>query len=272
MLDVYKDVKSLPKEIAQVGDRYLEVDNSEKARSLYNQVLDEWPQSEYVLNARAGLIKADIHDGTDTTVMEDINDLITDFNDRRELPNTVFLLGEEYWKQALSENQKTLTSRRGSQIVQNDKANDCYMKAQVIWEKIINGMSGSPNMSMAYRMAAEACRSSGQLEKSLQYYQKFIEKWPDDDFASHCQFMVCTIYQSKLSKGIISEKEAYKLMKTGYDKMVQNYPDNPQVKTIHTWIKDYENKYTPKSDAQQLEEAMAFIKSYEDAKKQGARK
>ena len=44
MLAIYANEKTLPKEVFQIGDIYIEVDNTEKARALYQQVLDEWPE------------------------------------------------------------------------------------------------------------------------------------------------------------------------------------------------------------------------------------
>jgi TolA-binding protein len=273
MLEIYANQKTLPKEVFQIGDIYLEVDNSEKARALYQQVLDEWPESQYVFNAKAGFIKADIHDGYDDKAMTGIDTLITDYKDRVGLSNTVFLFGEQYWNLALNEHRKLpsgrLAIRKESDI---EKMVDYYSKALTVWEKVINQLPSALNVSTAYKMAAEASKSSRQYEKALQYFQAYVEKWPDDDYAGHCQFMACCVCQSMLGKGNIPENESYELLKQNYEKFIKDYPENPQHKTVYAYIKDYEIRHTPEKVPQTLEEALEMCLAYDNAEKQGGGK
>jgi outer membrane protein assembly factor BamD (BamD/ComL family) len=266
MLSIYKDEKTLAKEVAQVGDRYLEMDNSEKARSLYQQVLDEWPQSEYVLNARAGLIKADIHDGSDSTVMEDINDLITDFNDRRELPSTVFLLGEEYWNQAHEEFKKANHEFIGRNSLPNEAMKNKLLKAKTVWEKIINQLSDTDIKAQAYKFAAMCLQDLDNRKQAIAYYQAVIDKWPNYKDADYCQFMIGRLYRSLCMLGIVTASERDVKIEEAYRLLVTNYPDSQYAKSAQEWLRSYEKKNKFEHVPQNEEEALAILLSSQNKK------
>ncbi len=273
MLFIYANEKTLPKEVFQIGDIYIEVDNTEKARSLYQQVLDEWPESEYVFNAKAGFIKADIHNGYDEAAMTGVDNLMAEYMENTGLPHAVFSFGEQYWDLAQSEKRKLPKGRLAVRTKgDSEKMVYYYSEALSLWERIINQLPESQNLSTAYRMAAEASRAMGEHETALQYFKAFVEKWPEDNYAGHCQFMVCSTYQSMAGKGIITEEEAYKSMKIEYEKMVQNYPDNPQCSTVHAYINDYEINHNPVKVPLTVEEVIKMIESDENSQVKGGTK
>ncbi len=273
MLAIYANEKTLPKEVFQIGDIYIEVDNTEKARALYQQVLDEWPESEYVFNAKAGFIKADIHDGYDEAAMIGIDNLMAEYMENKGLPRAVFSFGEQYWDLAQAEKRK-LPQGRNAVRTEGDtyKMDYYYSQALTLWEKIIVQLPESQNLSTAYQMAAEAARAMREHEIALKYFKAFVENWPDDERAGHCQFMVCSTYQSLMSKGILPEEEAYELMKAEYEKMVRDYPDNPQCRTVYAYINDYEINHTPVQVPQTIEELMKLIESGENSQAEGGAK
>jgi tetratricopeptide (TPR) repeat protein len=245
MLDIYKDQKSLPKEVFQIGDIYLELGNSEKARSFYNQVLNEWSESEYVFNALAGIVKADIKDGYDEAAMIGIDGLITDYIERKELPNTVFLFGEDYWNLARAQRSKDNPATKFpamSPMVISGKTIEYYTKAQNIWEKIIQNMPSSSMANKAYLFAAEACKITGENEKAIEYFQTIVEKWPDDNMNSHCLNMIASIYQTLQNTGGLSQSEAESKIKKVYEHIASAYPDSAPGLNAISWLSNYEDK------------------------------
>ena len=273
MLSLYESEKTLPKEVFQIGDIYVEVDNTEKARALYQQVLDEWPESEYVFNAEAGFIKADIHDGYDEAAMLGIETLIEEYKDNYNLPRTVLLFGEQYWDFALVENSNLPHDRKvkkteDEKASEREKMIDYYSKALTVWEIVINEFSESQLMYDAYRMAGEAARFSRQYQKAVEYYRAYQEKWPDDNRAVLAQFNLCNSYNAMLHRGIIPENEAYETMKKEYEIMVQKYPDSPLCSGVNANIKEYERKITPKKhkSMEEISELIRIQKSKQGGK------
>ena len=259
LLAIYHDQKTLPKEVFQIGDIYLEVGDSLKARSLYNQVMDEWPSSEYVFNARAGLIKADIFDGSDTTVMTDINDLITDYKDKSELPFTVFQFGEQYWKMANDEFQKTNPELLGRNSVPNEAMKNKLLQAKTVWEKIINQLPDSDTKIQAYKFAAMCLQDLDNKEQAIAYYQTVIDKWPEYQDADYCQFMIGRLYSSLCMLGIITDSERDVKTEETYKQLVDNYPNSPYAKMAQKWLKSYEKRNAPEKVTQNSEEAWDLL-------------
>jgi len=241
----------LAKEVFQIGDIYIEMDNTEKARTLYQQVLDEWPESQYVFNAYAGFIKADIHDGYDEAAMTGIDALIANYKDNSGLPFAVFQFGEQYWDMAQSERRKDNPMAVPPQIlpakqevVISDKTKDYYTNAQNIWEKIIQDMPSSSMAYQAYRYAAEACKIIGQNDKAIEYFQAVVDNWPDDDMASHCLNMIADVYRTVQDSGALSQSEAESRMKQVYELLATDYPDSAPGLYAAEWLHNYENKIT----------------------------
>jgi tetratricopeptide (TPR) repeat protein len=246
MLSIYKDEKTLAKEVFQIGDIYVEIGNTTKARELYNQVLTDWPQSEYVLNARAGFIKADIHDGTDATVLEDINDLITDFKDRKELPGTIITFGETYYNEGL--NLYKGDCHPGDEIPDSDMQNvkTKFNKSLNIWRNTISAINAkklSANNSITaeyYHYTGTCYRLLGEYEKAIEYYKMVLDNWPEYASAGGVASIIPTVYERMKQEGLISGDSADKLILDAYKRVVEEYPKSPGAKAAANRIKRYE--------------------------------
>ena len=261
----------LASSICFIGDTYLRAGEIDLASLLYNKVAATWPDDPQTIFAKAGLAKVAAQLGNDSEVSQIIDGIIADYADNPDIADAIYGIGEHYWNMALSEYQEAYAATKGrGRLMSKNPGRNYYLKAQTVWEKSIRELPVSSNISMTYRMVAEACRSSGQFEKALQYYQAFIENWPDDEAAGHCQFMTCSLYQSLGAQGNISESEACKLLKGGYNDLVLNYPENPQVRTVQAWISNYEMKSKPDEVPQSLEEAVMLIEQYKQRRSKGA--
>ena len=93
----------MPAAVCWVADQYRRSGRAEKAKNLYDRVMAEYPDTEYAMWSRMGLVILDIRAVQDNAV-EDINSvidrLIVDFNDQPELANAVFQIGEQYYYMA----------------------------------------------------------------------------------------------------------------------------------------------------------------------------
>ena len=152
--------------------------------------MDEWPESEYVFNAKAGFIKADIHDGCDEAAMAGVDNLMTEYKENTGLPRAVFSFGEQYWDLAQAEKRKIPHGRTAVRTEgDTDKMVYYYSQALTLWEKIIIQLPESQNLSTAYKMAAEAGWAMGDHEAALKYCVisaslkkiKFIRKFDESE-------------------------------------------------------------------------------------------
>jgi tetratricopeptide (TPR) repeat protein len=229
LLKIYQNQKTLPKEVFQIGDIYLETGDSIQARSLYNQVMEEWPESQYVFNAKAGFIKADIHDGNDEAAMIGIDGLITDYIDRKELPPTVFLFGEQYWKMAVDKRREELPQKMLVYLDEikppSEKVVSNYLSALEIWEKAITNFPDSQDAGEAAFMTGEVYNAIGSYDEAIQTYTDFIDTYPDLDFSWVAQDRIIKIYKRIIIVDKQSDSETEKSLINAYEKLIRLFPD-----------------------------------------------
>jgi outer membrane protein assembly factor BamD (BamD/ComL family) len=271
MLDTYKSEKTIPKEIFQIADIYTEIGNTTKARELHNYVITQWPNSEFVFNAKTGLIKADIKDGKDTEALAGIDSLITDYKDRRELPATVFLLGEDYWNQSRQEFAKANPVFQGRKSVPTELVKERLFQAKTVWEKIINQLPDSNTKAQAYKFAAMCYQDLDNGELAIAYYQTVVDKWPGYADADSCLFMIGRVYRSLIELDIKSASDTEPLMEKAYRNIVTNYPDSRYTQSAQKWLVYYEKKNQPRKKGSK-EEFNEFLKTVDMTKYIGGEK
>jgi tetratricopeptide (TPR) repeat protein len=242
LLNVYKDQKTLAKEIFQIADIWTEVGNTAKARTLHNQVLTQWPESEYVFNAKTGLIKADIADDKDSDVMTGIDTLIKDYSNRSDLTNTVFQFGEQYMKKAVAKrveefSQKTVVYTDEIKPP-NEKVISNYSAALKIWEKIISNSPGSSIACEASFMAGETSQNLNEYQKAINHYKSVVDNWSDYKYAWLAQDRILKLYPALYKAGIISESQNISLIHEGQNTLLEKFPDSPAADKIRQQIEN----------------------------------
>ncbi|MBN2589596.1 MAG: tetratricopeptide repeat protein [Sedimentisphaerales bacterium] len=229
LLKVFEDEKTLAKEVFQIADIYTEVGDTKKARELHNKVLNDWPESEYVFDARKGLIKADFADDKSSDAIANIDTLIADYSEKSDLDNAIFLFGEEYWNKAIEIENADTGPTFFNPIDLSSEKGKYYNNARSIWEKIITELPSSDSTPQAYHFAGEASSYLGDDFKKIEYFQKVVDSWPDYRMASHCQYMIAHTYEELRRKGLISPQEADILIRNAYKKMIKNFPNSAMV-------------------------------------------
>jgi hypothetical protein len=141
-----------------------------RAMRLWQHIFETDPQGPLAMQAKAAVAGMDILLGNDEAVHASIGRLIADFNDHPGLPQTLFRIGEEYYKKASqmekegrnqirrtkpeilnkSESPKTQNSKQtitsyfdggyGSRIpissTKNNKLKDCITEREKFWTRI----------------------------------------------------------------------------------------------------------------------------------------
>jgi tetratricopeptide (TPR) repeat protein len=206
----------LPKEIYQVGDEYAKALNYDKAGILYQYVIANWPDSEYEMWAKSGIIKLDICLGNDANVQPALDELIADFNDQPALPEAVFVIGEQYYYKAFEDPNKC----------RRVKSEEYLKKSRDIWEKVVVQCPESKSIGLkhAQYFTAVCYRRLGEYEKALIHYQKVVDNWPDYQYAWSAQSLVGSCYKKLRDLGKLSASEANPKIEQAYKAVLENYP------------------------------------------------
>jgi len=194
---------------------YRELKKYEKANELYQHVIDNWPKAEHAILSRGGVIMADIGLGNDANAQAAIDSLIADFNDQPALPEAVFVIGEQYYNDAL------LKKKEG----RDEQAKEYYRKALTVWERIMTDLLPSPITPQAYLFSGECYRKLSQHQTAIEYYQEVVVNWPDYQFAWHAQFLLARCFERLARLGRIPIAEAAPQIRQACENVFANYPD-----------------------------------------------
>ncbi|MFH1370217.1 MAG: LamG-like jellyroll fold domain-containing protein [Planctomycetota bacterium] len=217
---VFSYQPTLPQEISRVADVYSNAGRNDKADQL-RQYAANPPKAEpngLTISAQVGMARSNISLGNDAAALADINNLIADFNDRPNLAEAIFILGEEYYSKALNP--------EGDANLPQTKPEEYYQKALTVWEKIITELPfNEPYTAHAYCFSAACYRELGKYEKAVEYFQTIVDNWPNYQHAWSAQCLIGECYEKLRDSGSISKAEAEPEIERAYQAVIENYPD-----------------------------------------------
>jgi len=226
----FNDHTNLAWTLDGIAGRYEKAQKYEEARSIYQKILADYNETDYAFTTRKKLAILEIKAGDDVAAQEALEVFITDFNDHPNLPEAVFVVGEQYYS-------KAIRYKFGENNVEREKG---FIKAIAVWEIIIKQPT-SPITPQAYNFMAICHDRLGQYEIAIKYYQKVLDDWPDYKHACYSQYQIGRCYERLKNTGTLTKSEADPLIRTAYEAVVKNYPDCSSVKAAQNWL-DYNKK------------------------------
>lgn len=189
------DHNDIAEAIHGIADRYAQLEKYQKARELHQYVIENWPKTEAAMWSRAGLAICNIALDDDPNAQADVDWLIADFNDHPDLPEAVFVIGEQYYNEAFRCENEGL----------DEQAEDSFRKTIAIWERIITDLPASaPYTARAYYFSAVCYRFLGEYENAIEYYQEIVDNWPLCPYGWDAKFMIGHCSEELSKSGPIS--------------------------------------------------------------------
>lgn len=230
----------LPETLYRIGERYRWSDEYEKAKEIYEQVIQTYPQSPFEEMARQQLnvivqgieIFALIESGLQQQAQDAINLLMAnpaeDENDDISL-YTVFLCGDRYYAKGLQKREQGL----------KDEAVANFAKALDIWKQIIHQSPACDTKSHAYYRSANCFADMGQYGRAVEMYTELLENYPDYYLAWDAQFKIGRYYQKLKDSKTVDSLSADNNTKAAYEAVLEKYPDCPAAKATENWVKKH---------------------------------
>ena len=191
----------------------------EQARNIYQQIAWQYPNDAHATKALIQVSKVDaltfIESGDDTATQKVLDRLIADFSDDSDLPEAIFVVGEEYYNEGLSSEREGDTDRR----------KEYYRKAVAVWQRIVTELRESAITPEAYYFSACCYYQLGEYRKPIDYSKEVVDRWPDYRNACRAQFMIGRCYEELKQQGLIPDSEATPKIKRAYQKLLESYPD-----------------------------------------------
>ncbi len=230
----------LPDTLYWIADRYRWSDRYEKAKNIYQQIIQEYPRSSAADQARQQFrvviqgmdVFALIESGQEQIVQGAIDQLMTnpDNEESDEIsPYTVFLCGDRYYAKGLKERNEGFES----------EAVESFTKAINIWERMIQQLPASTSTAHACYRSANCYVDLGQYDRAIERYTRLVEDFPDYYLAWDAYFKIGRYCQKLKDIGAIDGTSADAHTKAVYELILEKYPDCPAARAAGNWLKRY---------------------------------
>jgi TolA-binding protein len=91
----FSEHKDIAKAVNKAADHYRWTAKYEKAKQLYQYVVDNWPQAEYAIWSQKSLAVSNMRLGDDPNADAAIEKLLTDYSEHKQIANAVNMLADE---------------------------------------------------------------------------------------------------------------------------------------------------------------------------------
>jgi TolA-binding protein len=239
---------ALPQALYEIAERFRWSDKSDKyecAKGLYQQIIQNYPDSPFVSKANLGIAKVKV---LSLIVAQDFNkaeealdEMIANFSNNPDLPEELYWIGRGfgYWERYEDE------KNTAQQILQNypdspfvDKARLAFARANVqslimsqdydqakeALDKLIADFSNHPDLPEELYWLANRYKYSDKYEQAQSLYQQIIKNYPDNRYASKAKLGVPTMNAMSL---IMTQD--YNQTDKALDKMLTDFKDHPDL-------------------------------------------
>lgn len=253
LITTYAENDLLPQAICEVAEAYCNSNNPARARQLYNQIIDTYPDHTCALWSAKNLIAMDI-DLLDNPnepqrqvpgeVLQATDDLITNYGEQEELVWMLLLTGEVYYNRAF---RKDRSGRSPEAAVE-------FAKASAIFEIIITQAPiDRKHTGEAHYLTAVGLNCAGRYEEAMAHHQTIVDNWPDHQMAWSSQAHVAHLYERMFQNGRIDKDIGREKMLDAFGKVLENYPGCPAEKAARMYIDDAEKEARNKAARREAE-------------------
>jgi TolA-binding protein len=234
MLAKYPDHNDVPHAMQWLGNDYYKVKEYEKAAKSYRRVVDNWPASQYALDAQKGLILSSVKLKDDPNTNAAIDDLFAKFAGRGDVARAAAEVADEcrrdlreyaparrlYEKLLARYPESTQAMRAQRGIVNIDIKRGNYEAAEAGVETLLAKYANHDGLPQAFCWLGNDYLDARQDEKAAQCYQYVIDNRPDSNAAMSSWAGIARVHirrgDGQTAQDVI-------------DKIIADFNDNPEV-------------------------------------------
>jgi len=231
LISQYGSNKKLPQVLNFMAVRHEWVGEYTRAKNLHQRVIGTFGGSKGAAKSQLDIDKCDvlalIDSGEHDAAIIAVDSLITRYSDN------------SYLSEALSKGIAILCHRKAVSLEGQediDGAEVYYQLAADVWEKAVELGGGDAITAQACLMVGECHRLLGDIEKSNQYCQKFVDDWPMDKLRWHGLSILALNYQQLGKDGGLSKAEADSGTQAAYQELLEQYPDSKAAQSASKWL------------------------------------
>jgi TolA-binding protein len=241
----------IPGALYDIAQHYGRVKKHERARYVYQRVIDMVPSDYYSMWSAMGVAMSSISLDDEVAAQAAINKLNSDFSENERLCDAVHAVAvqydaagkydkaEQYYQYVLEhwpnhDHHAIWTRVEWAHL--NINFNQKSKATTIIDELVAKLKAGLPVYSYwptvageAYCHAAGCYKKSGEYTKAIECYKKVVDDYPTHRNACLSQCSIGDCYDGLKRSGTMSESEADLLMEQAFQAAVENYADRSPV-------------------------------------------
>ncbi|MDD5063672.1 MAG: tetratricopeptide repeat protein [Phycisphaerae bacterium] len=195
----------LPESLYWIAERYNWEGRFNDSKSLYQQIIQNYPDSPFSSKAKTGLSKANalslVLSQDQVQASEALEKIVDDFNDNPNLLKDVL-------KRALKARYKLACSRQQKEGT-NEQVKEGFRNAKSIAEMIEKTFPDSAaDLPEAHLYIAYCDYQLGENAKAAESCQKMISDWPDYEYIHYAQILIAGSYEKLAESGVVPTSEA----------------------------------------------------------------
>lgn len=195
----------------------------EDAKSVHQQIIQNYPESSSASKSVLGLQRADVlslimsqdYDGAD----EVLDKMITNFSEHPDLPDTLLSIGKRCYEKGLSEEKEGFAFQSRGHL----------KKAVEIWDRLISEFPDFSLTPEACCWAGDCYLKLGKYRDSISCFQTVVNDYPEYEHAWHAQYTIGRCYEILKDTGAVEKSVADAQIDTAYEGLLEKYPDCPAV-------------------------------------------
>jgi len=208
LISRFGDRKGIAGVVDEIGDAYREAENYEKAREIYEYIVNTWPGAEHAVDSMRGVVRTSILLGDDGYIDTSVTRLLSDFGDNPEIAETLDHLADDFresrrYAKARELYQYAVDHWPGAEhaveslggvirtsILAGDDAN-----AEEATALLLERYSGDKRLAKVVDEVADEYRKAKRYEKARGLYRYAIGRWPAAESAmdSERAAVLCSI-------------------------------------------------------------------------------
>ena len=220
----HKDAAST---IFDLANNYYDFNRIDKARILYQYILDTWPNDQVAIWARAALDASVITSAANPDLAKaEIDSLFVDHSDTKFLSRAVIRVAWEHYKKGVD------LSGQGQDV----EAKIYFQQAADTAERVTSSRVPLTNIATAYCLAGDCYVAIEDYTKAHESFGNALRTQAYYKYAWHAQFMVGRCMESMKTAGTISPSQADPQIREAYTKVIELHPTSRNVDHAQEWL------------------------------------